>query len=655
MRGVWLLSFPLLSSGQDNTATTDFCIYQETPEDTPESRNMKKTIEDYFGANYSAVCDWRNYVIETQNSSETNSSGSVSEKTDKFKSFEIDESPDKYRFNISSREEFKGYGYCYYSHVSCPLDKSDNKHLTHVKCQGSLCNQKSKIEAFFQMEESEAYEFLKEKGVRCQDHMEDTLSNRCYFCNQTHRAELVAGMDPLIEECKQFYEEYNITNPSEHTLTYVIIVLLLVICVAIYFSHMFFLRQKYPEQATEEENQMDDLESQPLVTDEAKAYIEGDYAPVNGDLFPGYLEIDPTSKTRNFRVSAEKLGDKLKFMHSLVEAQKIQKVAFFSSWMFSEDEKYFYMTAFKNLMPSTQLVSLQFIINAREARDPVQVVSMARALTSKLATGSLNSYFAKLQKLCRTNDVKSGVDTIFEISPKSVLFEVTPSGFINSNVLELILTPFKDDEPSLYGKSYDISSPHIYVNKHLIASCKDGEEHFGYQLKNIIGLIMQLMLGRNSEILYKRHPFVSLMNRLNPSRQSSGLGLSAGESSSDSSAPDVSEDQGGNHQLCTFSDILNRTCEFRQVEELGLAEYFCYIEEAQPLAEDTEKGLMGHAARVRPKYTHNFEELRNQVSWELADDLMDLDKRLWEHSLLWGPLNEWLKSLVINHLQPSES
>ena len=90
-----------------------------------------------------------------------------------------------------------------------------------------------------------------------------------------------------------------------------------------------------------------------------QAYIEGDYAPVNGDLFPGYLEIDPTSKTRNFRVSAEKLGDKLKFMHSLVEAQKIQKVSFFSSWMFSDDEKYFYMTAFKNLMPSTQLVSLQ--------------------------------------------------------------------------------------------------------------------------------------------------------------------------------------------------------------------------------------------------------------------------------------------------------
>ena len=144
---------------------------------------------------------------------------------------------------------------------------------------------------------------------------------------------------------------------------------------------------------------------------------------------------------------------------------------------------------------------ISVIINAREARDPVQVVSMARALTSKLATGSLNSYFAKLQKLCRTNDVKSGVDTIFEISPKSVLFEVTPSGFINSNVLELILTPFKDDEPSIYGKSYDISSPHIYVNKHLITSCKDGEEHFGYQLKNIIGLIMQLMLGRNSEIL----------------------------------------------------------------------------------------------------------------------------------------------------------
>ena len=152
-------------------------------------------------------------MIETQSS----------EKTDKFKSFEIYESPDKYRFNISSREEFKGYGYCYYSHVSCPLDKSDNKHLTHVKCQGSLCNQKSKIEAFFQTEEREAYEFLKEKGVRCQDHMEDTLSNRCYFCNQTHRAELLAGMDPLIEECKQFYEEYNITNPSEHTLIHAIV------------------------------------------------------------------------------------------------------------------------------------------------------------------------------------------------------------------------------------------------------------------------------------------------------------------------------------------------------------------------------------------------------------------------------------------------
>ena len=63
--------------------------------------------------------------------------------------------------------------------------------------------------------------------------------------------------------------------------------------------------------------------------------------------------------------------------------------------------------------------------------------------------------------------------------------------------------------------------------------------------------------------------------------------------------------------------------------------------------------------------------LRDEVSWELADELMveylfrftrknifelkELDTRLWEHSLLWGPLNEWLHNLLINHLQPPES
>ena len=117
-----------------------------------------------------------------------------------------------------------------------------------------------------------------------------------------------------------------------------------------------------------------------------------------------------------------------------------------------------------------------------------------------MASGTLNSFFSRLQKICRSNAVESGVDTVFEISPKSILFDYSGSW-------ELILLPFKDEESSVYGNKYDVSSPQIYINKHLMTACPDGEEHFSYQMKNMVGLIMQLVLGRNSHIL------VSLKNK----------------------------------------------------------------------------------------------------------------------------------------------
>ena len=160
----------------------------------------------------------RNYVTESEDSIEI---GGVAEPPKKFKSYSIEpQNVNNYRYNLSSHEEFKGYGYCFFSRATCPLDQSEDTHIERVICKGSYCNKRSTIEAIYQMEENEVYKFIEEKGVRCEEHMEDTLSNRCYQCNQTHRTELVEGR---IEECKRFYEEYNISNPFEHTLTYVII------------------------------------------------------------------------------------------------------------------------------------------------------------------------------------------------------------------------------------------------------------------------------------------------------------------------------------------------------------------------------------------------------------------------------------------------
>ena len=44
--------------------------------------------------------------------------------------------------------------------------------------------------------------------------------------------------------------------------------------------------------------------------------------------------------------------------------------------------------------------------------------------------------------------------------------------------------------------------------------------------------------------------------------------------------------------MTTFSDILNKTRDFKNIEELGLLDYFCYVEEAQPIIEDSRNGFM---------------------------------------------------------------
>lgn len=656
MRSVWLLGLPILSSASEETTNTEFCITQETPETAPVSTGNLTELD-------SVLCYWRPSFYDLinpsgeKNSSKVNSAPDVIAKKAQYKR-EIPEQTKEYRFYNSSNmsldvpEKFGDYGYCFYTYVSCPLDNSSSTHINQIRCKGNYCNKNSTIETIFGSMEDAKTKLTNENRFRCLEKMEDTYCNRCVSCNSTHRAELVEGLHVDLRECSKCppIMNLNLEKPNEHTLTYLILVILLVIAVAVYFLHMFFLRGRYPDTPEEDGNQMEDIEREPLVVDDVKIYMDHVYATINErSFFPNDLEKDTTGSTRNFRIAGSKLGSKRKFMCCLMEAQKVQKISYFSSWIFSEEDDFFYMTAFKSCTPSDNFVSLQFIAdNVGEAPGAAQVVKMAHALTTKMASGTLNSFFSRLQKICRSNVVEPGVDTIFEISPKSILFDYTGSW-------ELILLPFNDEEPSPYGNKYDVSSPQIYINKHLVSTCPDGEEHFSYQMKNMVGLIMQLMLGRNSHILYERHPFVHLVNRYNPSRQSR-LGLSAGESSScDSSAADMSDGQTSSPQMTTFSDILNKTRDFKNIEELGLLDYFCYVEEAQPIIEDNRNGFMGHVARVRPKYTHNFEMLRDQVSWELADELMDLDRRLWEHSLLWGPLNEWLHNLLINHLQPPES
>jgi hypothetical protein len=48
----------------------------------------------------------------------------------------------------------------------------------------------------------------------------------------------------------------------------------------------------------------------------------------------------------------------------------------------------------------------------------------------------------------------------------------------------------------------------------------------------------------------------------------------------------------GQQEMTTFSDILNKMRDFKSIEELGLLDYFCYVEEAQPIIEDNRNGFM---------------------------------------------------------------
>ena len=88
------------------------------------------------------------------------------------------------------------------------------------------------------------------------------------------------------------------------------------------------------------------------------------YATINErSFFPNDLEKDTTGSTRNFRIGGSKLGSKRKFMSCLMEAQKVQKISYFSTWIFSEEDDFFYMTAFKSCTPSNNFVSLQCKFN----------------------------------------------------------------------------------------------------------------------------------------------------------------------------------------------------------------------------------------------------------------------------------------------------
>ena len=44
--------------------------------------------------------------------------------------------------------------------------------------------------------------------------------------------------------------------------------------------------------------------------------------------------------------------------------------------------------------------------------------------------------------------------------------------------------------------------------------------------------------------------------------------------------------------MTTFSDMLNEIRDFKRIEELGLLDYFCYVEENQPIIEDNRNGFM---------------------------------------------------------------
>ena len=54
----------------------------------------------------------------------------------------------------------------------------------------------------------------------------------------------------------------------------------------------------------------------------------------------------------------------------------------------------------------------------------------------------------------------------------------------------------------------------------------------------------------------------------------------------------MSEGQTGSPQITTFSDMLNEIRDFKRIEELGLLDYFCYVEENQPIIEDNRNGFM---------------------------------------------------------------
>jgi hypothetical protein len=164
----------------------------------------------------------------------TEGSRSVKPKEQQYK-IDITVSSDiyeKYRFFNSSDmapdvpEGFGDYGYCFFTHVSCPLDNSDNSQINEIRCMGNNCNKNSTIEEIFGSTDEAITKLIGENRYRCLESMEDTVCNRCISCNSTHRSELVAGQTADLRECRSCPASLNLNlleNQSEHTLTYLIL------------------------------------------------------------------------------------------------------------------------------------------------------------------------------------------------------------------------------------------------------------------------------------------------------------------------------------------------------------------------------------------------------------------------------------------------